>query len=502
MWGQLPYIAKLEEMGVPTVLLTFEDQLSMIEHTGREYGFPQVRTVSASRTVPGPEDVDTWVEKLLDGLTRPLTEEEKKKGLYAPPQDRIIFEGTLDDAQKFYQQTRQVPIPVNAPISVYTDGLPIIIPTEEKVKEMLTGTSHKPDEIITYQRDVAPPRGMGGMGGPPGGAGQQQMRQMMGFGRRKGEVVHFHPNDWTATVEKVATIAVMAGCKPEHLPVVLAIAESGCRTGTTVLNSQAVCLSGPIVEEIQMNTGCGMFGPGSPANSPIGRAYQLMAINLSGAIPGVNRMSSLGSPINNGGCCFGEKAAGLPPGWKGLNEEYGFKKDESVVMVMGFEGGFSGRQFSPGGYRALQKSGHGGIARRLGVKGVPGPHNWLEYYTYSLWANREGAVTLVMVPEMARHLQEYGFKSKDEVYQWLWKKSFNTLAEYRNRSWVDLTTNGWLGIEPLSGKHWKELPDDYMLPFAGVDPGMNCIIVASSEEEVCINLEGGRGQAYSIDAWR
>jgi hypothetical protein len=185
-----------------------------------------------------------------------------------------------------------------------------------------------------------------------------------------------------------------------------------------------------------------------------------------------------------------------------LNEEFGFKRDESVVMVMGFEGGLSGRQFSPGGYRALQKSGHGGIARRLGVKGVPGPHNWLEYYTHSLWANREGAVTLVMVPEMARHLQEYGFKSKDEAYKWLWKKSFNTLAEYRNRSWVDLTTNGWLGIEPLSGKHWKELPDDYMLPFAGTDPGMNCIVVASSEEEVCLNLEGGRGSAYSIDAWR
>ena len=357
----MPYIAKLEKAGVPTVIVDFEDQLNMIRHTGLEYGVPNARVVHSSRTIPGPEDVENWVEAVLEGLTKPLTKKEKESGRYAPPQERILFEGTLDDAQAFYQNTRHVPIPVNAPICVYTDGLPIIVPTEEKVKEMLTGTSHKPDELITYQRSVEAPAGFAGMG----------------ISRKKGDVVKFHPNEWTATVEKVATIAVMAGCKPEHLPVILAIAESGCRTGTTVMNSQAVCLSGPIVDELQMNTGCGMFGPGSPVNAPIGRSYQLMAINLSGSIPGVNRMSSLGSPLNNGGTCFAERASSLPPGWLGLNEEYSFEKDDSVVMVMGFEGGISGRQFSPGGYRALQKSGHGAIARRLGVKGTPGPHNWL-----------------------------------------------------------------------------------------------------------------------------
>ncbi|MFC2014952.1 hypothetical protein ACFLUP_03055 [Chloroflexota bacterium] len=481
----MPYIAKLEKAGIPTVLLDFEDQLNMVQHTGLQYGYPNVRTVHASRTLPGPEDVEVWTDNLLEALTKPLTEDEKKSDKVEPSQERIIFEGTLDEAQAFYQQSRVVPIPVEAPISIYTDGLPIVVPTEEKVKEMLTGTSHRPEEMINYQRDIAPRPGM-----------------MMGMTRKKGDVVRFHPNDWTATVEKVAAIAVMAGCKPEQLPVVLAIAESGCRTGTTVMNSQAVCLSGPIVKEIGINTGCGMFGPGSPANAPIGRSYQLMAINLSGSIPGVNRMSALGSPINNGDTCFAESTAGLPPGWKGLNEEYGFKKDESVVMVMGFEGGISGRQFSPGGYRALQKSGHGGIARRLDVKGVPGPHNWLEYYTPSLWANREGSVTLVMVAEMAKHLYEYGFKSKDEVYEWLWKQSFMPLRDYRNRSWVDLTTNGWMGIESQSGKHWKELDDDYLLPFAGNNKDGNCIVVASPEEEICLNLEGGRGAAYSIDAWR
>jgi len=498
----LPYVAKLEAAGVPTIMLDFEDQESMIHHTGLQLGFPNTRVVHSSRTLPGPEDVDTWVDKLLEGLTKPLTKKEKESGPVAPQQDRIIFEGTLDEAQTFFQQTRHVPAPVNAPICIYSDGFPVIIPTEERVKEMLSGTSHAPDELITIQRDQP---GMAGMM-PGAAAAATGSRPAAATGmpgaRKKGELVSFHPNEWTATVEKVATIAVMAGCRPEHLPVVLAIAESGCRTGTTVMNSQAVCLSGPVVEDIKMNTGCGMFGPGSPANAPIGRSYQLMAINLSGSIPGINRMSSLGSPLNNGGTCFAERASGLPEGWKGLNEEFGFKKNESVVMVMGFEGGLAGRQFSPGGYRALQKSGHGGIARRLNVKGIPGPHNWLEYYVPSLWAGREGAVTLVMVPEMAKHLHDSGFKTKQEAYEWLWKASFKPVAEYKNRSWPDMTSNGWMGIEPTSGKHWKELSEDFMIPFAGNNPNMSCIVVASAEEEICLNLEGGRGTAYSVDAWR
>ena len=479
----MPYIAKLEKAGIPTVMIDFEDQTNMIRRTGLENGVPNVRTVHASRTVPGPADVDRFVEAVLDGLRRPLTEKEKERGKYAPPQERVLFEGTLEEAQAFYQQTKHIPAPVNAPIAVYTDGFPIIVPTEERVREMLRGTSHKPDELVTYQVD--------GFG-------------YYGDEHKKGDPVHFQPSEYTATVEKVAINAVMAGCKPEYLPAVLAVAESGCRTGTTVFNAQFVCLSGPIVRELEMNTGCGMLGPGNPANATIGRAYQLMAINLGGAVPGVNRMSSIGNPLNNGGLCFAENGEGLPPGWKGLNEEYGFKRDESVVMVMSVEGGVRARQFSPGGYRAFQKSGHGGIARRLDVKGKPGPHNWMQFLVPGLWKDREGGLTFIMVPEMARHLYECGFKSKDEVYDWLWKQSFEPVGEFRKRSWPDLNTNGWMGIEATSGKHWKELSDDEMVPAGGNEPFNNCIVVSSSEEEVCVEIEGSRaaGSGYSIDAWR
>ncbi len=106
------------------------------------------------------------------------------------------------------------------------------------------------------------------------------------------------------------------------------------------------------------------------------------------------------------------------------------------------------------------------------------------------------------LPELARHLYEYGFKSKREVYQWLWEKSFIPLKDYRNRSWVDYYTNGWRGIEKTSGKPWRELPDDYMVPTGGNEPFANCIIVAGGQEEMCQEVNSGHGHCYSIDSWR
>jgi hypothetical protein len=484
VWGQLPYLAKLEKAGIPTVIVDLPDQHAMVQQDGLLHGIPGIRIIDASRTLPGPADVDRWVGPMLEALTRPLTPEETRGGVWAPADPRILFEGTLDEAEAFYQQTRYIGEPVNAPLAVYTDGFPIRVPTEERVLEMLKGTGHRPDEVLTLQADV---QGMIGGGRAT---------------RKKGEVVEFQPLRRTATVEKVAAIAVMAGCRPEHLPVVLAIAQSGCPISTTNFPSQAVCLSGPIVKELQMNVGCGHLGPGSTANGPIGRAYQLMAINLSGAVPGINRMGCHGSPLNNGGVCYGENVDALPPGWEGLNEEAGFGKDESVVMVQQLGGGIVGSQFSPGGYRALQKSGHGGLARRFDVKGTPGPHNWLDYIVPGIWASREGATTFIMVGEMAQHLVDLGFKSKDDVYDWVYKKSFEPLKNYRNRSWPDFGRNGWMGIEKTSGKPWKELPDDYLVPAGGDDPFQNCIIVAGGQEEASVQLLGGRGPVFSVDAWR
>jgi hypothetical protein len=238
----------------------------------------------------------------------------------------------------------------------------------------------------------------------------------------------------------------------------------------------------------------------NPPNKTLGRVGGLLWRNLGGYKEMVSTIMTYGIPSMNGGFIYAEYAEGLPPGWKGLNEELGFSKDESIIMTTGSgEGG--GQFWMPGVYRSLQKSGHGAIARFLDVKGKPGPHNFLEYLTDGLWATREGGVTLVLVPSMAKDLYDLGFKSKDEIYEWIYRKSFEPVKKYKMRGGPDFFTNGWMGIEKTSGKHWRELDDDYMVPVCP-DPRSNCIIIAHGEETVCQRFQGFHGPAYSIDVWR
>ena len=112
-----------------------------------------------------------------------------------------------------------------------------------------------------------------------------------------------------------------------------------------------------------------------------------------------------------------------------------------------------------------------------------------------------------MVHENGPALYELGFKSKADVYEYIWKKGLEPLSEYRKRSWVDLHTNGWTGIDRQSGKPWKELPDDYMISVAGDRPDENCIIVCGSDEEVYMQITGGPCSyssqgLFSNDDWR
>jgi len=318
--------------------------------------------------------------------------------------------------------------------------------------------------------------------------------------RKKGDVIEFMPMYRTATVEQVAVNAVMAGCKPEYFPVVLAIAESGGGTGDGRGGGGSFVISGPIYKEIGMNVSYGRFSSMNPPNKTIARVGGLLWRNLGGYKEMVSTIMTYGAPGMNGGFIYAEYAEGLPPGWKGLNEELGFRKDESILMGAGAGGG-GGQFWMPGVYRSLQKSGHGAIARWLDVKGKPGPHNFLDYLCDGMWATREGGVTLVMVPTMAMDLYKLGFKSKDEVYEYIYKKSFEPVKRYRMRGAPDFATNGWRGIEKTSGKPWLELDPDYMVP-VWPEPRSNCIIIAHGEETVLDRMGGGHGPGYSIDAWR
>ena len=194
------------------MFIIFPDQQECWKEAARVCGLPAARYVCESRTIPGHIDAERIIPELMDALTRPLTSEEQTRSVYTPPpNERILFEGSLEEAQDFYEQTEIIPSLQNAPFAKYTDGLPVRVPTEERVAEMLKGTSHPPDEIIRYQETH--------------NVGDRSVQ--MGNSGKEGEPVIFLPMKRTATVEKIATIAVMAGCTPEMFPVVLAMAESG-----------------------------------------------------------------------------------------------------------------------------------------------------------------------------------------------------------------------------------------------------------------------------------
>ena len=265
--------------------------------------------IATPRTGTGPERVATFLDSALKALTSPLTPKELESGLYnPPPSPRIIFTGTLDDAQNFFQATTPIANCHNCPIAKMTDGLPIIVPTEDKVKEMLTGTSHSPTEQIYRYTMNATTR-------------QIQKANLVSFAQA-----------YSATVEKVAVIAVMAGCRPEYLPAVLAVASaSGGSTncpGTSSTDSSVFVVSGPFTKEVGMNSAQGALDDGNPPNLTIGRSAKLMTVNFGQCIQGISRTDS-GNP--NDCLCFAEDVDMLPAGWEGLNQISGYKSTDSVL---------------------------------------------------------------------------------------------------------------------------------------------------------------------------
>ncbi len=485
------YVADCEKKGIPAVGLIFADQETFFRNTVLIRGVPNVRSIHVPRVGEGEERVAQFIDQIKPALSDPLTDKEQESGIYQPPPPaRISFEGTLDDAQEFFQQTQPVATCGNCPIAKYTDGLPIIIPTEEKVTEMLTGTSHSPEEQIcryTYSSQT----------------GQYT----------KSTAPVTYAGAYYATVEKVAVVAVMAGGKPEYMPVMLAVAATGGAStncpGTSGPSGQGFVVSGPIAKEIGMNAKHQAMDVGNPANRSIARAAELMTINFGECVTGVVRSDS-GNPIQT--VAFAEDEDGLPPGWEGYNEDSGYKKTDSVLGKVGVRASTM-NEYAPSSFRGLIGEGYGGMARRLGVEGIPGPHNFLEYVLPLHTASCAGAVKsgklLIMHPNMAISLYDYGFKKKADVYQWMWDTYFITVGEVRKYGWYDFRTSGGTAKEPFSGTPYDELPADYLLHEHGKNgPQDNCILVClGGADEVCLvwpaaTSENGRPSASPIDPWR
>ncbi len=242
-----------------------------------------------------------------------------------------------------------------------TDGLPVVPPTPARVLRMLAGTKRGAQEVVS----VVP------------------------------------PNLAPATVEKVAVNAVMAGCKPEYLPVVIAALEAVCTddfnihgvNSTTWGATPTLVVNGPIRHRIGMNMGLNALGQGNRANSTIGRALKLVLRNVGGARPSGTERPTLGWPgrITS---CFAEWEERSP--WEPLHVERGFRADEDVVTVIATEGP---HQIAD----QVSRTAHA-LAGSLGLG--------LEAFWHPK-SHNQGDILLVIAPEHADTLSRDGWTKAD-----------------------------------------------------------------------------------------
>ena len=221
-------------------------------------GVPTIRilplNVACESTVATDIEAGTAeaMPKIVEALTKPLTDEEKSPKNPPATVEKIAFKGNYEEVNRFYYRNG------------WTDGLPIVPPTEKAVKEMMTGTDLPADHVVAK---VIP---------------------------RLGK----------ATVEKIAVNAVMAGALPTHMPVLIAAVEAlsdqKTRFDTFEVSTGSwapfLAINGPIRDDIHINYSSGALSPGDIANAAIGRAVGLIAKNIGGARKGVEDMGVIGNP--------------------------------------------------------------------------------------------------------------------------------------------------------------------------------------------------------------
>ncbi|MCK9151996.1 hypothetical protein [Methanobacterium alcaliphilum] len=184
----------------------------------------------------------------------------------------------------------------------YTDGLPIIPPTPERVRKFYKYSKQKPQEVTA----VLPPL--------------------------QGK----------ATVEKIAINSVMAGCLPLFMPIIETAISSISQEKfnlagiNATTHPVAICtiVNGPVSKELEFNSAAGCLGPGNLANSTIGRALRFCLMNIAGAVPSIGDHATMGSPAKYS-YCFSENEEESP--WPALHVERGHPKDSSTVTVLGME---------------------------------------------------------------------------------------------------------------------------------------------------------------------
>jgi peroxiredoxin len=295
----------------------------------------------------------------------------------------------------------------------WTDGLPVVPPTPERVQAMLG--RRDPDELL-------------------------------------GELA---PALARVTLERVAACAVLAGCRPEYFPVVVASVKAalepafnlGGQAVTTQPCGQVIVVNGPVRDAIGLNGAVGVLGPGWRANMTIGRALRLVVSLTGGGFPGRLDRSTLGNP-GKVGLCFAEDEEVSP--WEPLHVERGFDQTDSVVTVLGAD--------APLSISDHRSTGPEELARVLG---------WAAAATWSPnWWPLGGISLFVICPEHARSFAEWGW-SKQRVREEMFDAVRRPAGSLR---WGEATPEVLAADDDQLVRKWDS-PDDIVLVVAGGEAG-------------------------------
>jgi hypothetical protein len=436
------------QYGIPTVSLANENVVSYginahfkyntgmpLRWVGVPYPFTGLSKERLKTYLEGKDRVSgkPLMQAIVDCLTKPLTAEEKRTGMppEAAPEPRFLNPDTEDNLQRLFKD------------KYWTDYNPIILPTEERVAAMLKGTSHKPDELVKKDSGVF------------------------------GQIRPF-------TVEKVAIIAVMAGAKPEYLPVILALSTQVPYMDSTTSNASMVLVNGPIRKQIGMNSGIGALGPTAEANSVIGRAMTLIHCIIQGYQEGVTGFSSLSNPLRYNNMTIAEAEEELPEGWKPFHVLMGHKPEDSVLTVLS-------------GWNFVNCSGSV-------VEHYP-PQFLMRDFMRVLAAT--GAATIIMDPSVAYQLRNtQGFQTKAALGEWLSQNAVTTAGTY----WANSIASGMMGplgkqgLEPYAS--WQKVPSDTLIKHFPNPQNIRTIVAGGKTASVWFITDFMAGRGVSIDAWR
>jgi hypothetical protein len=427
---------------VPTVAVHTDTFARLARATALASGMPTARQAFVPQPVVGrsaaqlrgyiegadPVSKRPFMLEVIEGLTRPLDENDTKGTSFERSSARLLAPDSEENLQQLFIEQK------------WTDFLPIVLPTEERVARMLEGTSRKPGEIVGRLAPTA-------------------FREA-----------------WEFNVEKVAVNAVMAGCRPEYLPVVLALAASGqtARSSSTTSFAVLTLVNGPIRQEIGMDSGIGVLGPYNHANATIGRAYNLLSQNLQGgSVPGDTFMGSFGNWLNYS-ACFPEAEERSP--WAPFHVAKGFRKEESVASLF-----FGGRYM---------------------LAGFGPRETWKEEFRRAFAGCEQHLAPLFVIdPLCARGFVERGFDTREKLARWFSENGRMSAREYWDNEWVQtlLRPLAVAGVEPYATK-LKAPPEEMIRLF---EPEEISIAVTGGETQPAWRMYGGRFmKSVRIDDWR